>query len=61
MGRRSCGWPATGNYDLIILSLPEERPDDGARWPAWIDYVLEHAHCQVFMAARPVVPMEVEV
>jgi amino acid transporter len=50
----------TGNYGLIILSLPEERPHDGTRWPAWIDYVLQHAHCQVFMAARPIVPMEVE-
>jgi hypothetical protein len=49
-----------GNYGLIILSLPEDRPDDDTRWPAWIDYVLQHAHCQIFMAARPIVPMEVE-
>jgi amino acid transporter len=49
-----------GEYDLIILALPQDRPagadsmlDDRS------DYVLRHAHCRVFLAATPVIPHEV--
>ncbi|HXG11279.1 MAG TPA: APC family permease [Gemmataceae bacterium] len=48
-----------GQYDLIILPLPQP-PDDGA---APLDestaFVLTHAPCRVFLAAAPVIPPEV--
>jgi nucleotide-binding universal stress UspA family protein len=49
-----------GQFDLVILPLPPELPaapslplDD------WINYILRHAHCPVFLAAAPAVPQEV--
>jgi nucleotide-binding universal stress UspA family protein len=50
-----------GGYDLIILALPAEQPV-GTVGPhaEWIDYVLQHAHCPVFLAAHPVIPKEIE-
>jgi amino acid transporter/nucleotide-binding universal stress UspA family protein len=46
-------------YDLIILALPEERPSDTELpWSDWTEYVLEHAHCPVFLAAHPLIPKE---
>lgn len=49
-----------GHYDLIILALPMEwsHSSNSARSP-WTDYVLQHAHCLVFLAAPPVLPPEV--
>jgi hypothetical protein len=50
-----------GNYDVIVLPLPTDRAIDKSEpWPSWISYVVTHAHCQVFLAAQPAVPMEVE-
>jgi hypothetical protein len=49
-----------GRYDLIILSLLKGRPleIDQPRL-AWLNYVLQHAHCPVFLAAQQVIPTEV--
>ncbi|MDD5323070.1 MAG: universal stress protein, partial [Methylococcales bacterium] len=47
-------------YDLIILSLLEGRSlDRDQPRLAWLDYLLQHAHCPVFLAAQPVIPTEV--
>jgi amino acid transporter/nucleotide-binding universal stress UspA family protein len=47
-------------YDLIILPLSDEAPnnpvgamDERSR------YIVRHAHCRVFLAAHPVIPQEV--
>ena len=47
-------------YDLIILPLSDESPnnplgalDERAR------YIVRNAHCRVFLAAQPVIPQEV--
>jgi nucleotide-binding universal stress UspA family protein len=49
-----------GQYDLIILGLPPEPPAGAtSRIDARVQYVLEHAHCRVFLAAAPVIPAEV--
>jgi len=48
-----------GCYNLIILSLLEGRSlDTDQRGLAWLDYLLQHAHCPVFLAAQPVIPTE---
>jgi amino acid transporter/nucleotide-binding universal stress UspA family protein len=46
--------------DLIILPLPGELPQ-GSNLPLspWINYILHHAHCPLFLAAVPAVPQEV--
>src|SRR5262249_30826592 len=47
-------------YDLIILYLPEDMPSGKALpLPPWADYVLRHAHCQVFVAPAPLIPPEI--
>jgi amino acid transporter/nucleotide-binding universal stress UspA family protein len=50
-----------GEFDLIVLPLPPEpaagqksRLDDRAA------YLLEHAHCRVFLAAAPPIPQETD-
>jgi nucleotide-binding universal stress UspA family protein len=49
-----------GQYDLIVVPLPADlparphRPLDGRS-----AYVLQHAHCPVFLAGAPVIPHEV--
>ncbi len=49
-----------GRYDLIILPLPAQRPaPPGRPWAEWVEYVLDHAHCPVFLAAQPLIPTEV--
>jgi amino acid transporter len=50
-----------GQYDLIILPLPSDRPTQGTPFtdPA-TSYILQHAHCRVFLAAPPAIPQEVE-
>jgi amino acid transporter len=47
-------------HDLIIIGLPEE-PVAGNRLKLdpWADYVLQHAHCRVFLASAPNVPTNV--
>jgi amino acid transporter len=51
-----------GQYDLIILGLPRDRPaDKGAPWKNGdADYVLHHAHCLVCLVAQPLIPTQVE-
>jgi amino acid transporter/nucleotide-binding universal stress UspA family protein len=51
-----------GEDDLIILPLPAERPAGPKHswWDAGVQYVLDHAHCKVLLAAVPLIPREVE-
>lgn len=44
-------------YDLILAGLP--APDGATGLPAWVDHVLRHAPCRVFLASKPPVPQEV--
>jgi hypothetical protein len=50
-----------GRYDLIIAEMPEvgSRAFVAAS-QSWLDYVVEHAHCVVFLAAPPAIPTEVD-
>jgi amino acid transporter/nucleotide-binding universal stress UspA family protein len=49
-----------GQYDLIILGLPAEPPaGQNGRVDARALYVMDHAHCRVFLAAAPLIPREV--
>ena len=49
------------HFDLIIAGMPEQWPEaNGRRTTGWVNYVLEHAHCPVFIAAPPAIPMEVD-
>lgn len=49
-----------GQYDAVIVPLPKDLPD-GAKLPleSWVQYVLAHAHCRVFLVASPRPPQEV--
>ena len=50
-----------GNYDLIILPLPTERPEGSLQpWDTTIDRILRDAHCRVFLASPPSIPHEVD-
>ncbi len=50
-----------GEYDLIVVPLPADRPAARDWAPdGWAAYVLGHAHCKVFLAAPPLVPHEVD-
>lgn len=44
-------------FDLILLRLPAQ--DAQLPLPAWIEHVLRHAPCRVFLASNPPVPQEV--
>jgi hypothetical protein len=49
-----------GQYDLIILALPPERPSAAtALLDERTDHILRRAHCRVFLAAAPIIPDEV--
>jgi amino acid transporter/nucleotide-binding universal stress UspA family protein len=49
-----------GQYDLIVLGLPNEpSPGQSGRVDARAQYVIDHAHCRVFLAAAPLIPREV--
>jgi amino acid transporter/nucleotide-binding universal stress UspA family protein len=49
-----------GQYDLIILGLPAEPPaGQSGRLDARTLFVMDHAHCRVFLAAAPLIPREV--
>jgi hypothetical protein len=48
-----------GQNDLLVLALPRELPHEPALpLPAWMDHVLRHAPCRVFLAAQPALPQE---
>ncbi len=50
-----------GQYNLIIASMPTRWADDtGNPTAPWLDYLLEHAHCPVFLASPPAIPTEVD-
>jgi amino acid transporter/nucleotide-binding universal stress UspA family protein len=47
-------------YDLIVLPLPVESPSDlPGRLDARARYIVQHAHCRVFLATTPGIPQEV--
>jgi amino acid transporter/nucleotide-binding universal stress UspA family protein len=49
-----------GQYDLIVLALPAEPPAGQTdRVDARARFVMERAHCRVFLAAAPLIPHEV--
>jgi len=49
-----------GDYDLIVLGLPTEPPPgQSGRVDARANYVMDRAHCRVFLAAAPLIPHEV--
>jgi hypothetical protein len=48
-----------GQYDLIIIPLPGESSDPVAELDQRSRYIVAHAHCHVFLAARPTIPQEV--
>ncbi len=50
-----------GHYNLIVLAKHERlsEGDDESTAP-WIDFVIDHAHCTVFPASPPAIPMEVD-
>jgi amino acid transporter/nucleotide-binding universal stress UspA family protein len=46
--------------DVIVLGLPPDSSLDGRfKMPSWADYLIRHAHCRVFVASAPNVPMDV--
>jgi amino acid transporter len=50
-----------GQYDLIILPIPEEPPPgQTSRLDRRSHHVLDRAHCRVFLAASPRIPQEVD-
>jgi amino acid transporter len=52
-----------GEFDLVILPLPGERPTapDRPWWDRSVTYVLDHVHCKVLLAASPAIPQEADV
>ena len=47
-------------YDLIVLPLPAESPGNPlGHLDARMTYIVQHAHCRVFLATTPVIPTEV--
>jgi amino acid transporter/nucleotide-binding universal stress UspA family protein len=49
-----------GQYDLVIIGLPAEPPaGQASRLDERGRYVMDHAHCRVFLAASPGIPQEV--
>jgi amino acid transporter/nucleotide-binding universal stress UspA family protein len=49
-----------GQYDLIVLGLPAEPlPGQNGRLDARAQFVMDRAHCRVFLAAAPLIPSEV--
>jgi amino acid transporter len=48
------------HYDAIIVLLPPDPPDDEVlSLTPWANYILHHAHCQVFLTMPPPIPDEV--
>jgi amino acid transporter/nucleotide-binding universal stress UspA family protein len=59
-GRAIVDRASKDQYDLIILPLSDESPNNPL---GTLDerghYIVRHAHCRVFLAAHPVIPTEV--
>jgi amino acid transporter len=50
-----------GKYDLVIVPAADHKSGDKSRFTSeWIEGVLGHAPCAVFLASRPPLPQEVE-
>jgi amino acid transporter/nucleotide-binding universal stress UspA family protein len=48
------------HFDLIVLALPPEIPrEQRIALPPWMDHVVQHAHCRVFLSSAPNMPKEV--
>jgi amino acid transporter len=45
-----------GQYDLVIVPLPNELSADPASVNSQIGYITRNAHCRVFLAASPSIP-----
>ena len=43
-----------------VRGKPQRKDSPDRRNGAWLGYVLDHAHCPVFLAAPPAIPMEVD-
>jgi amino acid transporter/nucleotide-binding universal stress UspA family protein len=49
-----------GDYDLIIMPMPDHQSTpQGFLSHEWCNYILKHAPCPVFLAARQVIPKDV--
>jgi nucleotide-binding universal stress UspA family protein len=59
-GRAIVDRASRDQYDLIILPMSEEAPNDPlGTLDARARYIIQHAHCRVFLATHPVIPQEV--
>jgi amino acid transporter/nucleotide-binding universal stress UspA family protein len=49
-----------GEFDLLVIGLPTEPPPgQSGRVDARAHFIIDHAHCRVFLAAAPLIPREV--
>jgi amino acid transporter/nucleotide-binding universal stress UspA family protein len=49
-----------GQYDAIIVGLSAEEPlRNGQALAPWMEFILGHAPCQVFLVAHPAIPQDV--
>ncbi|HWG47436.1 MAG TPA: amino acid permease [Gemmataceae bacterium] len=59
-GRAIVDQASKDQYDLIILPLSDESPNNPlGTLDERASYIIRHAHCRVFLAAHPVIPQEV--
>ena len=49
---------AAGNYDLLIVAMPDNLTDGAEQLRAELDIVMERAQCPVFLAKMPEIPRE---
>src|SRR5262249_55023785 len=50
-----------GQFDLIIMPVPSEPlPRQTSRLDSRALYLLDKAHCRVFLAASPLIPQETD-
>jgi hypothetical protein len=49
-----------GQYDLLIVALPQEQPlTEALPLERWVNHVLRNAPCRVFLAAAPALPQDI--
>ncbi len=59
-GRAIVDRASKDQYDLIILPLSDESPNNPlGKLDERADYIIRHAHCPIFLATHPVIPQEV--
>jgi amino acid transporter len=49
-----------GKFDLIVVPVPLDRPLENGSPGDYTKYILRNAHCRVFLAAPPPIPIDVE-